>query len=693
MDILFRLDIIESGAEWVIDCNTPLGRSILQIPAPFTPAQLEAGLQGIERSMLRSSAPVIMRSASAHEQQVRDFGRVLSTAVIKDDVDLLFRRCYDKARSGQHTMRVLINPVGAGIARIPWEFTLDPISRDDYLALRVPMARSPHLLHGVAPLRVDPPLRVLGVVARPADLPQLDVDAERRRISAVFDQLSTDLVKVTWLGGDRWNDLAVALRSQPWHVLHFVGHGGFDEAEQTGYLELSDDAGKSMRLPAADLARLVAANQNLRLVVLNACDSAVAGRDGGVFSSTAAKLMREGVPAVVAMQYEITDPAALAFACSFYEAIARGQQVDVAVTHAREQVKMTLHSLEWATPVLFLASEEASVFVRPGDVDDALPMGWAGRIKDAVTVTQQNPLPPATAKKPEPGARLPGPLLHVAYGPDDLIAAASADGMLRVVTAQGQERATCSLPWQDRPVRVAWSPWRRHLATLHESSTVVVWDLQTEVPVRLVPSPTGWARTALAFSPDGQWLAMTGSDLTVRVHDAAGAEVLVIPVQPVMQGGGPWPLRPTHLPHLRFSPDSQQLLVAADDGVVRLFDKRGVLQRDWRHPQAVTALAASTELIVVGCADGRTRTWTWEGEPHLRLPPQGRVRFVRVSPDGRRVALVGDDRKLMVWSSAGRLLAERQLPAQAVGLGFAAASDQVLVALENGTLHAFGARE
>ena len=60
-------------------------------------------------------------------------------------------------------------------------------------------------------------------------------------------------------------------------------------------------------------------------------------------------------PSVVAMQYEISDPAALAFSSSFYEGLARGLPVDRAVTLARESVKMTLHSLEWATPVLFLA--------------------------------------------------------------------------------------------------------------------------------------------------------------------------------------------------------------------------------------------------------------------------------------------------------------------------------------------------
>jgi CHAT domain-containing protein len=90
---------------------------------------------------------------------------------------------------------------------------------------------------------------------------------------------------------------------------------------------------------------LISENPSLRLVVLNACESAVSSAEG-VFTSTAAKLVREGVPAVVAMQYEITDDAALVFASSFYGQIARGEALDRAVTRARESVKMTNRSLE-----------------------------------------------------------------------------------------------------------------------------------------------------------------------------------------------------------------------------------------------------------------------------------------------------------------------------------------------------------
>ena len=129
-------------------------------------------------------------------------------------------------------------------------------------------------------MRVDPPLRVLGIQSRPKDLPQLEVDEERRCIAAAFATVSSDLVEVTWLPGDRWIDISTALSREPWHVLHFVGHGGFNADLESGYLELSDERGQAMRVPATDIGRAVARCPQLRLVVINACESASTGIAG-----------------------------------------------------------------------------------------------------------------------------------------------------------------------------------------------------------------------------------------------------------------------------------------------------------------------------------------------------------------------------------------------------------------------------
>jgi hypothetical protein len=94
------------------------------------------------------------------------------------------------------------------------------------------------------------------------------------------------------------------MRRGPWHIFHFFGHGGFSELTQEGLIALEDEEGKAYRLYATRLSQLLTDHSSLRLVVLNSCEGAK-GNELDIFSSTAAPLIRNGIPAVLAMQYEI----------------------------------------------------------------------------------------------------------------------------------------------------------------------------------------------------------------------------------------------------------------------------------------------------------------------------------------------------------------------------------------------------
>ena len=65
------------------------------------------------------------------------------------------------------------------------------------------------------------------------------------------------------------------------------------------------------------------------------------------------------MPAVVAMQFPISDKAAIAFSETFYQRIAKGDPVDVAMAEGRKKL---WHLEEWATPVLFLRSKDGVLF-------------------------------------------------------------------------------------------------------------------------------------------------------------------------------------------------------------------------------------------------------------------------------------------------------------------------------------------
>ncbi len=175
-----------------------------------------------------------------------------------------------------------------------------------------------------------------------------------------------------------------------WHVLHFIGHGGFDTNKQEGVLALVDEEGNTDELPASKLAEILADHSSLKLVVLNACEGSRASREN-LFSSTGSVLIQRGIPSVVAMQFGITDKAALEFSRTFYDTIAEGKPVDVSVTEARKTIALAMRdTAEWGTPVLYMRSPDGRLF----DLDMA-----AAIFRDAEVRSSPPPPPPAWPEK------------------------------------------------------------------------------------------------------------------------------------------------------------------------------------------------------------------------------------------------------------------------------------------------------
>ena len=145
-----------------------------------------------------------------------------------------------------------------------------------------------------------------------------------------------------------------------------MGHGAFNDATGEGALVMEDDAGKRMLVSGTELAGIVASAETLQLVYLNACNTAQSSEDAShnVFAGVAAALSATGaVPAVLAMQFSISDRAAIVFAEHFYKAIVDEQPADVAVAGARRAlVEAHPGTLEWVTPVLYMRSLSGRLF-------------------------------------------------------------------------------------------------------------------------------------------------------------------------------------------------------------------------------------------------------------------------------------------------------------------------------------------
>jgi CHAT domain-containing protein len=129
-----------------------------------------------------------------------------------------------------------------------------------------------------------------------------------------------------------------------------------------GYLLLEDEEQRADPVPALLLGQIVADSQ-LRLAVLNACETASSGFDGAL-GGVAQQFIEGGIPAVVAMQQTIADQTSAAFSHAFYGALANGWPVDAAVQEGRRGIMTSLGSrwaslVDWAIPTLYMRTTEA----------------------------------------------------------------------------------------------------------------------------------------------------------------------------------------------------------------------------------------------------------------------------------------------------------------------------------------------
>ena len=210
---------------------------------------------------------------------------------------------------------------------------------------------------------IDAEVRILGIVASPRNLPALDVAAERRRVEqAVAGVAGLGRVRLDWLEPATPRSLRQALRDGNYHVVHYVGHSAFtDDGNGVLYLEDGVDAG-SVEVDETLFANLLSDQDLLRLVVLNSCEGARTTLTDP-FAGVATTLIHLGVPAVVAMQFEISDEAAILFAEELYtNLIGRQDPIDAAVAEARKAIYSEVDKVEWATPVLFVRDPDVELF-------------------------------------------------------------------------------------------------------------------------------------------------------------------------------------------------------------------------------------------------------------------------------------------------------------------------------------------
>lgn len=302
---------------------------------------------------------------------IRSLGAYLFAYAFTPPVEALFREACGLSLHSGRKLRLSLSLSGVGIMRLPWEFLFDPI-HERFLAASssVTLSRSVPFTAITNKAKVAGRIRLAVVTASPSDQPNLAYGSEAAVIQSALDSnaLVSTILDVRVANQCSIRALNRLIRDWSPHVVHFIGHG--DDLEG-GRLFFEDHAGRSQPANAELLSTLFLERRSVSMVVLNACNSATPLLSDSI-AGLAYGVAFRGVPAVIAMQFRMSDNAAVRFSEELYQSLSRGWRVEDAVQEARRAllVEPTYSRLDFGVPVVFLR-ESAESPVRLIDNEDS----------------------------------------------------------------------------------------------------------------------------------------------------------------------------------------------------------------------------------------------------------------------------------------------------------------------------------
>jgi tetratricopeptide (TPR) repeat protein len=229
---------------------------------------------------------------------------------------------------------------------------------------------------------VAPPIRVLLITARPEDdaCGYLDHRASALPLVAATEELG-EVLRLSLLHPATYPALEAELAraqqaGEPYHVVHFDGHGVYDRRVGLGGLCFEDPSdsnkltGRRHQTVLTNKLGPLLNNYRIPLVLLDACQSAQAEAGS---ESVASDLLQRGVASVVAMSHSVLVETARRFVASFYAELAKGQRVGQAMlagqralhSDRRRGERYGIGELkldDWFVPVLYQEKDDPQLF-------------------------------------------------------------------------------------------------------------------------------------------------------------------------------------------------------------------------------------------------------------------------------------------------------------------------------------------
>ena len=350
---------------------SPVGQASERFNMPKLDDDLSAVFQELETTRNTSN---LTRDASGQldsqfqQGAIKALGEKLFSVVFGGEIGTAYQRSLDSVKTKGKGLRIQLR-TSHSLSEIPWEYLRDPQGPGRFLfhSEQQSLSRYLELPVGIQAFSLKPPLRILVMISNPSNARSLNVELEWEKLNSAFKNLKEEnLVDIKRIPATL-EDLQAVLKQQGCHIFHFIGHGGFD-AQHGGVLLMEDDQRKARKVDAETIASQLQDIPTLQLVVLNACKGARATLSNP-FAGIAQTLVAGSVPAVVAMQYPISDEVAITFAKRFYGSLARAAPVDTAIAQARKAIfALEFGKFEFGIPVLYTRSPDGHIFdVQGGD--------------------------------------------------------------------------------------------------------------------------------------------------------------------------------------------------------------------------------------------------------------------------------------------------------------------------------------
>ncbi len=289
----------------------------------------------------------------AETEEVELLGKSLYEFLFPDEIDEIFHRCRQDKEKGLR-IRLRIDP--EELSLLPWEYCYDQETRQ-FLALerQTPIVR--YIAEGFAvpsTLSMPRPVKLLVVLASPKDQPELDMDREEDGIRQALKNVPVELKILRHATIEKLHDALMVVEP---HILHFSGHGVM--AGGIGALALENPQTETTDPLTARQLRSLLSRMGITLAVLNACETAQhSTRDA--LMGVAQALIREEIPAVIAMQFVVSEPVALMFTRRLYDFLFRGDPLEKIVTETRVGIDINSEQdrISWGIPVLFMRAKD-----------------------------------------------------------------------------------------------------------------------------------------------------------------------------------------------------------------------------------------------------------------------------------------------------------------------------------------------